>query len=126
MNKIKVLNDDDHEIIRVGLRGLIELSKDIEVVAEAENGTEVIALIKKVKVDVVLMDIDMGHTSGIETTQQLKKENPEINVLGLTMNEEQKYTVEMLGAGASGYLLKNTGMTELLTPSRTAAKATSN
>jgi len=107
----KIRDDQDQKfslqtitkIIRVGLRGLIELSKDIEVVAEAENGTEVIDLVKKVKVDVVLMDIDMGHTSGIETTHQLKKEYPEINVLGLTMHEEQEYIVEMLEAGASGY-----------------------
>jgi len=84
----------------------------------------VIDLVKKVKVDVVLMDIDMGHTSGIETTHQLKKEYPEINVLGLTMHEEQEYIVEMLEAGASGYLLKNTGMEELLTALRAAAKAT--
>jgi len=125
MTKIKVLIADDHKIIRVGLRGLIELSKDIEVVAEAENGTEVIDLVKKVKVDVVLMDIDMGHTSGIETTHQLKKEHPEINVLGLTMHEEQEYIVEMLEAGASGYLLKSTGMEELLTALRTAAKGDS-
>jgi len=125
MNKIKVLIADDHKIIRVGLRGLIELSKDIEVVAEAENGTEVIELVKKVKVDVILMDIDMGHTSGIETTQQLKKEHPEINVLGLTMHEEQGYIIEMLEAGASGYLLKNTGLDELLTALRTAANGDS-
>jgi DNA-binding NarL/FixJ family response regulator len=125
MNKIKVLIADDHKIIRVGLRGLIELSTDIEVVAEAENGTEVIDLVKKVKVDVVLMDIDMGHTSGIETTHQLKKEHPEINVLGLTMHEEQEYIIEMLEAGASGYLLKNTGMDELLTALRTAARGDS-
>jgi DNA-binding NarL/FixJ family response regulator len=125
MNKIKVLIADDHKIIRVGLRGLIELSKDIEVVAEAETGTEVIELVKKVKVDVVLMDIDMGHTSGIKTTQQLKKEHPEINVLGLTMHEEQGYIIEMLEAGASGYLLKNTGLEELLTALRTAAKGDS-
>jgi DNA-binding NarL/FixJ family response regulator len=125
MDKIKVLIADDHKIIRVGLRGLIELSKDIEVVAEAENGTEVIELVKRVKVDVVLMDIDMGHTSGIETTQQLKKEHPEINVLGLTMHEEQEYIIEMLEAGASGYLLKNTGLEELLTALRTASKGDS-
>jgi len=125
MTKIKVLIADDHKIIRVGLRGLIELSKDIEVAAEAENGTEVIDLVKKVKVDVVLMDIDMGHTSGIETTHQLKKEHPEIKVLGLTMHEEQEYIVEMLEAGASGYLLKNTGMDELLTALRAAAKGDS-
>ena len=125
MQKIRVLIADDHKIIRVGLRGLIELSGDIEVVAEAENGTEVKELIKKFKVDVVLMDIDMGHTSGIETTRQLKTDHPEINVLGLTMHEEQDYIIEMLQAGASGYLLKSTGLDELLTAVRTAAKGDS-
>ncbi len=125
MQKIRVLIADDHKIIRVGLRGLIELSPDIEVVAEAENGTEVKELVQKVKVDVVLMDIDMGHTSGIETTRQLKTTHPEINVLGLTMHEEQEYIIEMLEAGASGYLLKNTGMEELLNAVRTAAKGDS-
>ncbi len=125
MQKIRVLIADDHKIIRVGLRGLIELSQDIEVVAEAENGTEVKELIQTVKVDVVLMDIDMGHTSGIETTRHLKTAHPEINVLGLTMHEEQEYIVEMLEAGASGYLLKSTGMEELLTAVRTAAKGDS-
>ncbi len=125
MSKIRVLIADDHKIIRVGLRGLIELSQDIEVVAEAENGTEVLELVKKKKVDVVLMDIDMGHTSGIETTQRLKNDHPDINVLGLTMHEEQEYIIEMLQAGASGYLLKNTGLEELLTAVRTAAKGDS-
>lgn len=121
MQKIRVLIADDHKIIRVGLRGLIELSKDIEVVAEAENGTEVKDLVENFKVDVVLMDIDMGHTSGIETTRQLKTDHPEVNVLGLTMHEEQDYIIEMLEAGASGYLLKSAGMDELLTAVRTAA-----
>jgi DNA-binding NarL/FixJ family response regulator len=125
MNKIKVLIADDHKIIRVGLRGLIGLSQDIDVVAEAENGTEVIDLVNKNHIDVVLMDIDMGNTSGIETTQQLKREHPEVNVLGLTMHEEQEYIIEMLEAGASGYLLKNTGLEELLTAVRTAAKGDS-
>ena len=125
MNKIKVLIADDHKIIRVGLRGLIELSKDIEVAAEAETGDEVKELVKRTPVDVVLMDIDMGHTSGIETTRFLKSTSPEINVLGLTMHEEQGYIVEMLEAGASGYLLKNTGLEELLTAIRTAARGDS-
>ncbi len=123
--KSRVLIADDHKIIRVGLRGLIEFSQDIEVVAEAENGAEVIELVKKHPVDVILMDIDMGHTSGIETTLQLKTAHPEINVLGLTMHEEQEYVIEMLEAGASGYLLKNSGMEELLTAIRTAAKGDS-
>lgn len=125
MNKIRVLIADDHKIIRVGLRGLIELSDDIEVVAEADNGDEVMKLLQSTSVDVVLMDIDMGHTSGIETTSRVKKEFPEINVLGLTMHEEQDYIVDMLEAGASGYLLKNAGMDELLTGLRTAARGDS-
>lgn len=125
MSKIRVLIADDHKIIRVGLRGLIELSKDIEVVAEAQNGDEVEQLLKNVKVDVVLMDIDMGHTSGIDATRNLKTTHPEINVLGLTMHEEQDYVIEMLQAGASGYLLKSSGLEELLTAVRTAAKGDS-
>jgi DNA-binding NarL/FixJ family response regulator len=125
MNKIQVLIADDHKIIRVGLRGLIQLSKDIEVAAEASNGAEVVEEIKKRKIDVILMDIDMGNTNGIETTQHIKKEHPEINVLGLTMHEEQDYITEMLAAGASGYLLKNTGLEELLTAIRTAANGDS-
>src|SRR5580693_1211492 len=105
MNKIQVLIADDHKIIRVGLRGLIQLSKDIEVAAEASNGTEVIEEVRKRKIDVILMDIDMGNTNGIDITQRIKKEYPDVNVLGLTMHEEQDYIIEMLSAGASGYLL---------------------
>jgi DNA-binding NarL/FixJ family response regulator len=125
MSKIQVLIADDHKIIRVGLRGMIELSKDIAVAAEASNGHEVIEAVKKNKINVILMDIDMGNTSGIETTHLIKKEFPQINVLGLTMHEEQDYIIEMLAAGASGYLLKNTGLDELLTAIRTAANGDS-
>jgi DNA-binding NarL/FixJ family response regulator len=125
MSKIKVLIADDHKIIRVGLRGLIELSKDIEVVGEAENGDQVHDQLKKTVPQVILMDIDMGHTSGIETTRKVKHDHPEINVLGLTMHEEQEYIVQMMEAGASGYLLKNTGLDELLTAIRAAARGDS-
>jgi DNA-binding NarL/FixJ family response regulator len=125
MTKIQVLVADDHKIIRVGLRGLIELSDDIEVVAEASNGTEVEEQMNKRRVDVILMDIDMGNTSGIETTHRVKKDHPEVKVLGLTMHEKQDYIIEMLAAGANGYLLKNTGMEELLTAIRAAANGDS-
>jgi DNA-binding NarL/FixJ family response regulator len=125
MDKISVLIADDHKIIRVGIRGLIELSPDIKVTAEVSNGTEVFEALRKNKINVILMDIDMGNTSGIETTRQVKRDYPEINVLGLTMHEEQQYIVAMLAAGASGYLLKNTGLEELLTAIRTAARGDS-
>jgi len=125
MNKIQVVIADDHKIIRVGLRGLLEREKDIEVTGEAENGNDLLDLLKKIKVDVILMDIDMGETSGIDATRNVKRLYPAIQVLGLTMHEEQNYIVNMLEAGASGYLLKNAGRDELLTAIHTVNKGDS-
>jgi len=114
MKKIRVIIADDHKIIRVGLRGLLELEKDIEVVGEAEDGTLLLELLKKTPTDVILMDIDMGDTNGIDTTRKVKELYPTAQVLGLTMHEEQNYIIPMLEAGASGYLLKDAGREELL------------
>jgi len=125
MKKIQVVIADDHKIIRVGLRGLLEREKDIEVTGEAGNGNELIDLLKKVQPDVILMDIDMGATSGIDATREVKKLFPAIHVLGLTMHEEQNYIVDMLEAGASGYLLKNAGREELLAAIHTVNKGDS-
>ena len=125
MSKIQVVIADDHKIIRVGLRGLLEREKDIEVTGEAENGNDLLALLKKSQPDVILMDIDMGTTSGIDATREVKKLFPEIHVLGLTMHEEQDYIVNMLEAGASGYLLKNAGREELLAAIHTVNKGDS-
>jgi DNA-binding NarL/FixJ family response regulator len=112
--KIRVIIADDHKIIRVGLRGLLEREKDIDVVGEAENGNDLLHLLKKISTDVILMDIDMGSTSGIATTKQVKELYPSLHVLGLTMHDEQNYIIPMLEAGASGYLLKDAGHEELL------------
>ncbi|HEY5823060.1 MAG TPA: response regulator transcription factor, partial [Cyclobacteriaceae bacterium] len=125
MKKIQVIIADDHKIIRVGLRGLLEREKDIEVTGEAENGNDLLLLLKKEQPDVILMDIDMGTTSGIDATREVKKNFPAIQVLGLTMHEEQDYIVNMLEAGASGYLLKNAGREELLTAIHTVNKGDS-
>lgn len=114
MKKIRVIIADDHKIIRVGLRGLLEREKDIEVAGEANNGMNLLALLKSTATDVILMDIDMGDTNGIETTRQVKELYPAAQVLGLTMHEEQHYIIPMLEAGASGYLLKDAGREELL------------
>ena len=114
MDKIKILIADDHKIIRVGLRGILEREVDIEVIGEAENGNEVLDILTKTVTEVVLMDIDMGRSSGIETTQKVKTSHPDIHILALTMHEEQDHIIRMLEAGASGYLLKNTGREELL------------
>jgi DNA-binding NarL/FixJ family response regulator len=125
MKKIQVIIADDHKIIRVGLRGLLEREKDIDVVGEAENGNELLSVLQKIQPDVILMDIDMGTTSGIDATREVKKLYPAIQVLGLTMHEEQNFIVDMLEAGASGYLLKNAGRDELLTAIHTVSKGDS-
>jgi DNA-binding NarL/FixJ family response regulator len=125
MNPIKIVIVDDHKIIRVGLRGLLEREQDISVVAEAENSDEVLKLLETIQADVVLMDIDLGGTDGISTTRLIKQKTPAIHVLGLTMHEEPDYIIKMLEAGASGYLLKNAGREELLTAIHTVAKGDS-
>ena len=125
MSTIKVIIADDHKIIRVGLRGLLEREKDIHVVGEAENAAEIFQILSNHSADVILMDIDLGDVNGIQVTSQIKYEYPSIHVLGLTMHEEPDYIVKMLEAGASGYLLKNAGREELLSAIHAVSKGDS-
>ena len=125
MSLIRVIIADDHKIIRVGLRGLLEREKDIEVTGEAESAEEVVSILAIQPTDVVLMDIDLGDTDGIATTRKIKESYPLIHVLGLTMHEEPDYIIKMLEAGASGYLLKNAGREELLAAIHAVAKGDS-
>lgn len=119
MDKIKVLIADDHQIVRVGLRGMLSLEPDMLVVGDVENGHDVLDFVKREVVEVILMDIDMGATSGIDTTREVKALFPDIKVVGITMHEEQQRIVAMLQAGASGYLLKNAGPQQLTAAIRT-------
>ncbi|HTF20434.1 MAG TPA: response regulator transcription factor [Chryseolinea sp.] len=119
MDKIRVFIADDHKIVRVGLRGMLSLQDDITVVGEAEDGNEVLEAVGKQVMDVILMDLDMGVTSGIDTTRKLKALYPDIKVIGITMHEEQQRIIAMLQAGASGYLLKNAGPEQLIAAVRT-------
>ena len=125
MSAIRVVIADDHKIIRVGLRGLLEREKDIEVTGEASSADEVLNILAIHPADVVLMDIDLGDTNGIVTTLKIKEIYPLIHVLGLTMHEEPDYIIKMLEAGASGYLLKNAGREELLAAIHAVAKGNS-
>ena len=125
MEKIKILIADDHKIVRVGLRGILEREEDITVIAEAEDGSQVLEILKENVTDVILMDIDMGRTNGIATTQKVKATYPDVHVLALTMHEERDHIIGMLEAGASGYLLKNAGREELLTAVHTVVKGDS-
>ena len=122
MSTILLLIADDHKIFRDGVRALLQAEPHLEVVAEAANGTEVLAALQAHSVDVVLMDIDMGDTNGIETTEQLVQEFPSVKVLVLSMHSDISYIVRMLEAGATGYILKNTGKEEMLTAINTVAR----
>jgi two-component system response regulator NreC len=111
---IRMLIADDHTIVRSGLRLLLEAEPDIQVVSEAVNGKEALAMVEKLHPDVVLMDIAMPDMDGFEATRQIKSRWPDIQVLVLTMHRQDEYFFEMLKAGASGYILKGAETDELL------------
>lgn len=125
MKKIRVLIADDHKIVRIGLRGILEKEQGMEVIGEAGDGQEVLEILKHRVADVILMDIDMGRTDGIETSGKVKQLYPDVRILALTMHEERGHIVGMLEAGASGYILKDTGREELLTAIHTVYKGDS-
>ncbi len=106
MKKIRILLVDDHEVIRQGLKSLLEGYEDIVVVAEASNGNDAIAMALEHKPDVTLMDISMPEMDGIEATRILKQQCPDCEVLALTVHEDSQFLFEMLEAGASGYVTK--------------------
>ena len=111
---IQVILADDHEIFRDGFSSLVKKTRKVEIIAEASNGLELVLLARKLNPDVVITDIKMPEQNGIEATIQLKKEMPHIGIIALSMFDEDDLIVEMLEAGASGYLLKNAHKHELL------------
>ena len=125
MKSINLVIADDHKIFRDGIKALLEKEKDIEVLAEAESGNEVMEKLDKQQVNVILMDIDMAETNGIETTRKIKEKYSSVNILVLSMHGEQNYIVKMLEAGAIGYILKNTGKDEMLTAIKSVAQGDS-
>jgi NarL family two-component system response regulator LiaR len=114
MGKIKVLIADDHAIVRVGTRRIIEQEADIEVVAEAANGTEAVNLAGSTRPDVAIMDIAMPGVDGIEATKQIKSLYPSIAVLILSAYDDDQFVFSLLEAGAAGYLLKSIRGRELV------------
>jgi DNA-binding NarL/FixJ family response regulator len=106
---------DDHKIMREGLRSLLEKRGDFECIAEAEDGYQAVALAKDLRPDVVIMDIAMPNLNGIEATRQIKSEHPEIEVVVLSMHATRNYVLQVLQAGASAYLLKDSAFEELST-----------
>ncbi len=111
---IKIILVDDHEIVRAGLRMLLQAQTDIEIAGEAENGTQALELCQKYSPDVVIMDITMPGMSGLEVTRQVKQLCPNAAVLALTIHEGEQYFFEMLNAGASGYVPKRAAPDDLV------------
>jgi DNA-binding NarL/FixJ family response regulator len=111
---IKLVIADDHEIFRDGFRVLLKKQKNIELVGEAANGQELLELVEKVKPDVVITDIRMPEMDGLAVTQILQKKYPHIAVIALTMYDEEHLIVDMLEAGAKGYLVKNASKEEII------------
>ena len=111
---IRILVVDDHAILRDGIRSLLESQEDILVVGEAGNGSEALEAISRVLPDIVLMDISMPKTNGLEATRLIKERFPHVKVLILTQHDNREYIAPALGAGASGYVLKRSGRREML------------
>jgi DNA-binding NarL/FixJ family response regulator len=111
---IKILLVDDHNIVREGLRSLLEKKTGMEVVGEADSGRTAVRLAQKLSPDVVLMDVTMPDLNGIEATRQIKSRVPRIKILGLSMHRDGPSVTEMLKAGASGYLPKTCVVEELV------------
>lgn len=114
MDKIRLLLVDDHEVVRTGLKTFLESQGRFEVVAEAASGMEAIQRTLEMNPAIVLMDISMPGMDGLEATRQLKKMCPGSQILALTVHDDKHYFMEMLAAGASGYLTKQAAAEELV------------
>lgn len=119
---IKILLVEDHIIVRDGLRTLIEKQSDMEVIGEAGDGKTAIQMTQELKPHVVIIDIVMPDLNGIDATRRIIEKVPEVKVIALSMHSHRRFIVEMLKAGASGYLLKECAFEELAEAIRTVVK----
>lgn len=119
---IKVLIVDDHALVRMGIRRLLDDLSDMQVVAEAENGEEALILVKKHKPDVVLLDMKMPGIDGWEVTRRLKKSNPLVKIIAVTAVCAEPLPSRVLQLGAMGYLTKESGVDEMAAAIRKVAK----
>jgi len=115
MSKIQVILADDHALVREGFRRILEQEKDICVIGEVNSGQSLIKQIEEgIRPDIILMDINMPEMTGIEATKRVGKLLPDVSVIGLSAEEEDEILAEMVSAGASDYIVKSSGSTELV------------
>lgn len=123
MQKIRTLLVDDHKIVRDGIKSILDHDKEIQVVAEAENGTEAIKYLENNNgnIDVAIMDISMPELNGIDAIEIISKLHKNVNILALTMHSDESYILNMIKAGALGYILKDSGGQKLIEAVKTVA-----
>jgi DNA-binding NarL/FixJ family response regulator len=121
MKKLRILLADDHQVVRDGLRLLIDGQRDMRVVGEAGNGKEALQQARDLKPDVVVMDLSMPEMNGLQATERLTAERPGIKVVALTVHEDASYLIQLCKAGAAGYVLKRSAGDELIHAIRTVA-----
>ena len=110
---IRIVIADDHQIVRQGLKLLLEKESDMEVVGEAEDGRSTVTLTRELTPDVVVMDVKMPEMNGIEASHRILSEFPDVKVIALSMYSDRRFVIDMLKAGAQGYLLKDCAFEEL-------------
>lgn len=120
MSRIRVLIADDHAILREGVRALLRLCEDIEVVGEASDGREAIEACQRLEPDVALLDINMPGLGGLEAAMTIRKESPRTRILVLTQYDDREYVARFLKLGVAGYVLKKTAGAELASAIRSA------
>jgi two-component system response regulator NreC len=118
---IRVMLVDDHDVVRTGFKALLGSCEDMEVVAEASDGAEAITRAVEEQPDVILMDISMSNMDGFEATRQLQKKQPAIKILALTVHEDRQFFLEMLKAGARGYVSKRAIASDVINAIRAVA-----
>jgi len=122
IEKIKILLVDDHAMFRAGIKALIELEERMEVIGEASTGDEAVDRVRELKPDVVVMDLAMPGSNGLEATRRISALELDTSVLVLTVHAEEEYLVPVVEAGASGYLTKTSADTDLLEAIRVVAR----
>jgi len=114
MEKIRIMLAEDHKVVREGTRRLLESQSDFQVVGEASDGIEAVELAKKLRPEIIIMDVSMPRLNGIEATKEIKSLYPNIAILVLTGYDDDEYVFALLEAGAAGYLLKESSGEELI------------